>query len=179
MPIGIQIIFITLIALIFLSIPGGILEDNQVRLFSRSVYRLGIPVYINVMQVKPVNLSALDKDVYTMDEGVFHFAADGYIYFRSMPEKRLMAIFTPFRLKCRAVFLSPEIIKIIAVLPLAPTVLFSSLFILGLLLCAPPGSPGLPFVLFSLAIFVLSYFVEKKRLKQMLLELRVLLGKGG
>lgn len=178
MNIVLQIILITLFALIILSIPAAIFEDNQVRLFSRSVYRLGIPVYINAIFVKQVNPSVLDKEVYTMDEGVYHFAVDGNIYFHSLGRQKMMGVFTPFRFKCRAVFLSPETVEIHAVLPLAPTILFISTFVLGLIFCLPKGSPGLPFVISSIVVFTLSHYIEKKRLKKMLLELRFLLGKG-
>lgn len=175
---GIPFLFITLAILTVICIPLLIIEDNQVRLFSSAWYRRGIIIFRNAIAVPGMQPGTVTREVYTKDEGVYFFADDGNIHFRSVSSQKTWRLRTPLPFKCTGVLLNSETIEITARLPLAASILFFSLVIIGLLftLAALPG--GIYLLIFPIGIFLLSYFTEKSRLHTMLNELKELLVTG-
>jgi hypothetical protein len=175
---GIPVFLITLVALIVICIPAMIIEDNQVRLFAVRWYKAGWVVFRNAITVPGMQAELLIKEVYTKDEGVYHFADDGNIYFRSISAQKIWRLRTPLSFKCTGSLLNTETVEITARLPVAASVLFISFMILGLFFSIGAITTGFYFLFIPLGIFLFSYFMEKARLRTMLSELKYLLTKG-
>jgi hypothetical protein len=74
--------------------------------------------------------------------------------------------------------LNTDTIEITARLPFAASLLFFNLFLIGLIFSLFSAATGYYFVAFSIFIFLLSYFIERNRLRIMLVELKELLSTG-
>lgn len=175
---AVQIFTFFIIFLIVICIPLAIIESTRVRLFSRRWYKLGLPVYRNALVVPQIQTERLTKEVYTKDEGVYYFAEDGNIYFRSLTAQGRWTVRTPFPFKCTATLINMDTLEITARIPLTATVFFSCFTVLGIFFSLVPGSQGILFVIIPVALFWVSYTLEKKRLRIMLAELRYLLATG-
>jgi len=175
---AIKIFLLFWVTLIVLSIIMAFIEDNYVRLFSRRWYRLGLVIWRNAIVVPNMNSEKLTKEVYTKKEAVYFFGDDGNIYFRSLSSQKIWKLRTPFTFKCTGMLLNTHTIEITARLPIAISVLFLSVFVMGLMLSLLAMTTGFYFLFFSVFIFLMSYLIEKNRLDFMLFELKELLSTG-
>jgi len=167
---------IILVLTIVVSFFGLIFEDNSIRNFSGYFYKYGFLIYKKVIPAGNFNIFPEEEHVITKEEGVFHFTDEGIIYFRSSESKfRMFRIHTPLAFKATGLIKEVNSIEITARLPLFYSILAVSWTLLGLILIRFVGIPGLFFALFPLAMFLLSYSVEKNRMEKMITELKEIL----
>jgi len=169
----VKIIFFLPVALIVLSFPLIIIEDNGIRLFQKFYYRYGISIYKTTIDISNLIILPGEKKVITKEEGCFCFTDDGKIYFRSNPaEFNWFRLRTFFPYKITASITDMNHLLIVAKLPLGPTLLSVSWTLLGILLTPLFGTAGLLFVVFPLVMFFIGYPVERSRMKKMITELK-------
>jgi len=160
----------------------AIVETIAIHSFNRLVFNIGIPIVKRRIEISTKNFSPNTNQTIKGSEGKFRFYKDSIVLFCSQIFiSKFSRINTPFPFKITGVINNDNTINITARLPFG-TILF---FIFWLAIwnfgtirtfieSGDMNSIGFSIIgwIFAAFIFITSYNIEKKRLENMILELK-------
>lgn len=178
-------LFILACALAFCSWWIAVIEIITIHSFARFFFRIGINAYEKTINIDTKNLPFINKETIKKAEGKFQFSQDNKVYFLSQFFLfKFFRISTPFPFKAIGEIRTDNQIEIKARIPIGTT-LFFLFWLLGWSVGALGASTGilemanLVFLLigwgFAGIMVLISYFVEKGRMDQMVTELETII----
>ena len=157
----------------------GLFELISMHSFFRFIFKIGIPVLKTSINIETDNIFPETGVTIREEEGKSLFAKDHKVYFLS--QMFLFRIITPFPLKAIGKLKKDNTIDIVARLPIG-TCLFFLFWLIGWTVgsigigiqSGESGSVGFGLIgwIFAGGIIGISYPIEKKRMKKMILELK-------
>lgn len=178
-------IFILACVLAFCSWWIAIIEIITVHSFTTFFFRIGITAYNKTITIDTKNLQFLNNRTIKKTEGKFQFSKDHKVYFISQFFLfKLFRVSTPFPFKAIGEIRTDNQIEIIGRIPIG-TSLFFLFWLLGWSAGAIGASSGIEGMAhlgsllfgwtFAGIIFLISYYVEKGRMDQMVTELETII----
>jgi hypothetical protein len=147
----------------FMAVPLLIIESIAIMAMAKWAFQIGIPIRQVTLNTNISNLTLSEGETIEMKEGKFYTTKDLQILFRSRNRFFDFKLNTPFPFKAIATVISENEVKVVARLPLGPT-LFMIPFILTVM-----------FIPFVAIMFVIGYAVENSRFEKMVDELDAIL----